>query len=70
MEDKKISELTVLELKEIIREIVAEEITNRCFMQPLTAVPPQPFYYQPPTYPYQHQEVWADTKTTIIDREK
>ena len=69
MSNKKASELTVKELKDIIREIVAEEVTKHCFTQPLPVMPPQPFYLGP-EYPYQHQEIWADTKTKIIDREK
>lgn len=69
MNNKRVSELTVKELKDIIREVVAEEVTKHCFTQPFPAIPPQPFYHNV-EQPYKHQEVWADTKTKIINREK
>ena len=69
MSDEYVKDLTVFELKELIRQVVAEEVTKHCFTQTLSAIPPQPFYSSP-EYPYQRQEVWADTKTKIINREK
>ena len=62
IKEKTVIDLTIDEFKEIIREIVAEEVAKHNFIIP--TVPVQPYYYQPP-YPYQHQEVWADTKTTL-----
>lgn len=52
-DDRKISELTVGELRKIIRETIVSSIPER----PYTPYPmcPQPFYYQPPKYP------WDDT---------
>ena len=61
--EKKLTDLTVTEFKEIIREVVAEEVAKHNFIIP--TVPVQPYYYQPLEYPYKHQEVWADTKTTL-----
>lgn len=60
-DSKLVSELTVNELKNIIRNIVREELSNR---DKTTGIPVQPFYYQP-IQPWQPaHEVWYDTKTT------
>ena len=63
IKEKTVIDLTINEFKEIIREVVAEEIAKFNFVQP--PAPMQPYYYPPPEYPYKHQEVWADTKTTL-----
>ena len=64
VEDKKLSELTVNQLKDIIREIVSEEIAKVNFVQPLPAIPPQPFYYNVEPWGKEY-EVTYDTKTTL-----
>ena len=66
IKEKTVIDLTIDEFKEIIREVVAEEVAKHNFVIP--TVPVQPYYYQPPEYPYKpykHQEIWADTKTTL-----
>lgn len=54
-----VSELTVEELKLIIRQIVREEVNYK-------SMPVQPFYYQP-LNPYESQRVWCTDKTTPAD---
>ena len=64
-DDKFIKELTVGQLKNIIREIISEEIAKRTFTEPYP-YPVQPFYHEP-CYPYQHQQVWATDHTVMKD---
>ena len=45
IEEKKLADLTVTEFKEIIREVVAEEVAKHNFVG-IPTVPVQPFYYQ------------------------
>ena len=57
---EKIIDLTVKELKEVIREVVAEEISKHNFAIP--PVPVQPFYYQP-VQPWEAGKVYCTTNT-------
>ena len=63
-EKKLIKDLTILEFKGLIREVISEEIAKYSFVQPL---PMQPYYYEP-VYPWDDRnKVWCDTKTTMKD---
>ena len=64
MKNKKISDLTINEFKDTIREVIAEEMMKYNFISPTYIPTPQPYYYCPcQPNPYQHQEVWATTNT-------
>ena len=62
VEDKKLSELTVNQLKDIIREVISEEIAKHTFIQPVP--PTQPYYYNVEPWGKEY-EVTYDTKTTL-----
>ena len=51
MKEKRITELTIKELKLIIHEVVSEELSKRGYVNPPTYYQP-PYYYEPyyPTY--------------------
>ena len=57
---EKVIDLTVKELREIIREVVAEEVAKHSFAIP--TVPVQPFYYQP-VQPWEVGKVYCTTGT-------
>lgn len=61
--NKKISNLTVEELKDIIREVVSEELMKRNVTYPSYVPTPQPYYCPCQPNPYQQQTVWATTNT-------
>ena len=63
MKSKKISDLTIDEFKDTIREVVAEELMKRNFSTPTYIPTPQPYYCPCQPNPYQQQEVWATTNT-------
>ena len=63
--NKKIGELTVKELKDLIREIILEE--QVVYTTPVLPIP-QP-YYVPYYNPYEHQKIWATTNTTMTKGE-
>ena len=58
--EKKLTDLTVTEFKEIIREVVAEEVAKHNFVIP--TVPVQSFYYQP-VQPWEAGKVYCTTNT-------
>ncbi len=60
MKEKKLVDLTVKELKEVIREVVTEEISKHSFETP--TLPVQPFYYQP-VQPWEAGKVYCTTST-------
>ena len=60
IEEQKLADLTVTEFKEIIREVVAEEVAKHNFVIP--TVPVQPFYYQP-VQPWEAGKVYCTTDT-------
>lgn len=62
-----VKDLTVPELKKIIREIVSEELVKREVSYPVYPLPPQPMpaFYENPYRPV--HEVWCDTKTTPVN---
>ena len=64
IEEKKLLDLTISEFKEIIREVVAEEISKHNFITPSPVIPPQPYYYQPVEPWGKEYEITYDTKTT------
>ena len=57
---EKVIDLTVKELREIIREVVAEEVAKHNFVIP--TVPVQPFYYQS-VQPWEAGKVYCTTDT-------
>ena len=62
--DKKVSDLTIEELKGVVREVITEEMMKYNFISPTYIPTPQPYYCPcQPAHPYQHQEVWATTNT-------
>lgn len=65
IKSKFVKELTVSELKQIIREVVSEELIKREMSYPVHPLPPQPMpaFYENPYRPA--HEVWCDTKTTL-----
>lgn len=64
-DDLYIEKLTVGDLKQIIREVVSEELVKREISYPVYPLPPQPMpaFYENPYRPA--HEVWCDTKTTL-----
>lgn len=63
MKNKKISDLTINEFKDTIREVIAEEMMKYNFISPTYIPTPQPYYCPCQPSPYQQQEVWATTST-------
>lgn len=60
-EESKLRDITVRDL----REIISEEFMKHSY----TPAYISPYYYSwQPSYPYQHQEVWATTNT-VEDKE-
>lgn len=59
MKNKKISDLTIDEFKDTIREVVAEELMKRNFSTPTYIPTPQPYYCPCQPNPYKQQEVWV-----------
>lgn len=64
IKEKTVIDLTVTEFKEIIREVVAEEVAKHNFVIP--TVPVQPFYYQP-VQPWEAGKVYCITTTDTKD---
>ena len=62
-DDTKITSLTVTELKELIREVVSEEVAKHRFIAPSPVAPPQPYYYNVEPWGKEY-EVTYTTKTT------
>lgn len=63
IKEKKVSDLTIDELKQIIRDTIIETIGERI---PYTPYPmcPQPFYYKPPVNPWDDTyKVWCSEET-------
>lgn len=67
IKSKFVKELTVSELKQIIREVISEELVKREISYPVYPLPPQPMpaFYENPYRPA--HEVWCDTKTTPLN---
>ena len=66
-DDLSIETLTIGDLKQLIREVVSEELVKREISYPVYPLPPQPMpvFYENPYRPA--HEVWCDTKTTPVN---
>lgn len=59
-----VKDLTINELKILIKEIIAEELPKYILSNPIpTTTPTSPFYYQQ-TYPWDDRRVYCDIKST------
>lgn len=68
-DDLSIETLTIGDLKQLIREVVSEELVKREISYPVYPLPPQPMpaFYEF-TYPWDDRnKVWCDTKTTPVN---
>lgn len=68
MKNKKVLDLTIDEFKDVIREVVTEEMMKYSFISPTYIPTPQPYYCPCQPNPYQQQEVWATTSTVESPR--
>lgn len=63
-EKKLIKDLTISEFKELIREVISEEVAKHSFVQPV--LPMQPYYYEP-VYPWDDRnKVWCSTDISNV----
>ena len=64
--ERKVTDMSVAELRSVIREIVREEIAMQHFTSPMPMpMPIQPWYHHPET-PIPPNQVWCDTKENTI----
>ena len=58
-----VKDLTINELKILIKEIIAEELPKYILSNPIPTMPISPIYYQQ-TYPWDDRRVYCDIKST------
>ena len=63
--ERKVTDMSVAELRSVIREIVREEIAMQHFTAPMP-MPIQPWYQEMP-HPYKPNEVWCKEGWTASD---